>query len=308
MAIKSILVTGSSGTIGTRLCEKLLASGYQLTGFDLRPNKWIEEVDGLTVIGDLLNVSTLERLHGDFDLIIHLAANARVYDTVVDPSLAKDNVDMVFHILEFARRKKIPKIVFASSREVYGDAVLSPTPESAAHERICKSPYAASKIAGEALVQAYNRCFGVSYIVLRFSNVYGMYDESDRVVPLFIRLTKSHKSLIVFGKDKLLDFTYIDDTVSGILKCIERFDKVKNDTFNIASGTGISISEAARLIKVYSHARNKIVVKGSRTGEVVKFVGDISKACRRLGFEPRTEIREGLERTVNWYSTHLCSL
>lgn len=86
------------------------------------------------------------------------------------------------------------------------------------------------KIGGEALIHAYKQCYDIDFIILRFSNVYGKYDETDRVVPLLIKLTKEGKDLIVYGKDKVLDFTYIDDTINGMMRCIEKFEEVKNDT------------------------------------------------------------------------------
>lgn len=307
MGIKKILVTGSSSTIGTRLCEKLLEENYAIIGVDLKPNKWNDRINELTLIGDLRNKQTLENLPKDIDLIIHLAANARVYNLVVDPSLARDNFEILFNTLEFCRKNDIKKLVFASSREVYGNSKQIVHSENEAYVRNCESPYTASKIGGEALVHAYHQCHGINFIIIRFSNVYGMYDDSDRVIPLFIRLTKENKDLVVYGKEKLLDFTYIDDAISGVLKCVENFDQVKNDVFNIASGEGISIIELAQLIQKYMGSKNKIVIKDSRTGEVMKFIADISKAKEKLGYEPKTTIDKGIRKSIIWYMERLYS-
>ena len=99
--IKNILVTGSSGTIGTALCESLLTQGYKITGVDIRHNKWNDQIDKLTIIGDLRKANFHTALKQDVDLIIHLAANARVYDLVERPKLARDNFLMVFNVLEY---------------------------------------------------------------------------------------------------------------------------------------------------------------------------------------------------------------
>ena len=233
---QKILVTGSSGTIGTRLCELLLKTGYNVLGTDIRSNPWNQTIDKLTIIADLCRKEDLGRLPADVDMVIHLAANARVYNLVVDPALARDNFEMLFNILEFCRRHSIPGFLFSSSREVYGNSDHAVHTETDASVLSCESPYTASKIGGEALVHAYHQCYGMDFIITRFSNVYGMYDTSDRVIPLFIRLTREDQDLVVYGKDKLLDFSYIDDTVAGIMRCIGKFPEVKNEVFNIASG------------------------------------------------------------------------
>lgn len=305
MAIKRILVTGSSGTIGTRLCEKLTEEGYNVVGVDLKHNKWNKNVDKITLIADLRDGRQIDRLPKDFDLVIHLAANARVYNLVVEPSLAMDNFLMLFNMLEFCRRNKVNKFMFASSREVYGNSKKDMHNEEEAYVKNCESPYTASKIGGEALINSYRQCYGINFVITRFSNVYGMYDESDRVVPLFIKLTKQNKDLIVFGKDKYLDFTYIDDTISGLMIIISNFDKIQNDVFNIAYGEGVSILDTAKIIQKELKSKNKIIIKDNRTGEVVRFVADITKAKRMLGFKPKVNITEGVRRSIEWYNKNI---
>jgi nucleoside-diphosphate-sugar epimerase len=305
MIIKKILVTGSSGTIGTRLCEKLLEENYEIIGIDKRSNKWNDKINRLTVIGNLRDKQTLEKLPKDVDLVIHLAANARVYNLVVDPSLARDNFEILFNTLEFCRKNKIKKFIFASSREVYGNSKQIVHTENEARVENCESPYSASKIGGEALVRSYQQCYAINFIIIRFSNVYGMHDDSDRVVPLFIKLTKENKDLVVYGKEKLLDFTYIDDAISGIMGCIKNFDQAQNNVFNIASGKGTSIIEPAQLIQRYMGGKSKIILKETRTGEVMKFIADISKAKEKLGYRPKTAIEEGIKKSIKWYMERL---
>jgi len=305
MKIKKILVTGSSGTIGTRLCEKLLEENYEIVGVDLKPNKWNDKINELTIIGDLRNKQTFENLPKNVDLVIHLAANARVYNLIVEPSLARDNFEILFNTLEFCRKKNIKRFVFASSREVYGNSKQVVYSENEAYVRNCESPYTASKIGGEALVHAYHQCYGINFIIIRFSNVYGIYDDSNRVIPLFIKLTKENKDLVVYGKEKLLDFTYIDDAISGVLRCAENFDQVKNETFNVSSSKAISIIELARLIQKYMNSKNKIVIKENRAGEVMKFIADISKAKKKFSYEPKITIDEGVRKSIQWYTERL---
>lgn len=305
MAIKKILVTGSSGTIGTRLCEKLLEKKYEVAGADIQACKWSKRVDGLTKRIDLLDKKAVEKLPRDIDLVIHLAANARVYDLVVEPERAIDNITMLFNTLEFCRKNGIKRFMFASSRETYGNSGQAVHSEEDAKIDFCESPYSASKVSGEAFVRSYRQCYGMDFIITRFSNVYGMYDESNRVIPLFIRLTDQGKGLVVFGKEKMLDFTYIDDTVDGLLRCVEKFESAKNDVYNLATGEGFTILRTAELIQKNMGKKTPIEIKENRTGEVVQFIADITKARKKLGFEPKVSFEEGLRKTVEWYKEFL---
>ncbi len=154
---------------------------------------------------------------------------------------------------------------------------------------------------GEALVEAYKRCYGIDCIIFRFSNVYGMYDDSVRVVPLFFRLARKNEPLTVFGKDKCLDFTYIDDTVSGIIASIDKWDDVKNDTYNLAFGDGTTILKLAEDVIKLTGSTSKIVMGKPRIGEVIRYVADISKAKKKIGFDPKTSFEEGIRKSVELY-------
>ena len=195
--------------------------------------------------------------------------------------------------------------MFASSREVYGNTDKGVLKEDNAEINNCESPYSASKILGETLVRAYQKCYGINFVLFRFSNVYGMYDESNRVVPLFIRMAKENKDLVVFGKEKMLDFTYIDDTIDGIIKSIENFDKLKNDVFNIAYGEGTTILKVAELIKEKLNPDLKIHIQDNRTGEVVKYTADISKFQQKTGYVPTINIEEGINKSIEWYEKNI---
>ena len=301
--MKKILITGSSGTIGTRLGEKLLNLGYEIIGVDWKKNKWHKNLEKRTIHLDLRNKNlVLKKLPKKVDLIIHLAANARVYELVKNPDLAIDNMITIYNILEYARINKIKNIIFASSREVYGNTKKAKHKEEDVKIENCESPYSASKISGEALIHSYHKCFGINYVIIRFSNVYGMYDESDRVIPLFIRKAIKNENFVVFGKDKILDFTYIDDAVEGVIKVIKRFNKVKNNIFNIATGKGTKILFVAQLIKKFLNSKSRIIIKQNRPGEVVKYIADISKAKKLLNYEPRTDIIEGIKKSIEWYN------
>ncbi|MBM3231192.1 NAD-dependent epimerase/dehydratase family protein [Candidatus Peregrinibacteria bacterium] len=301
-----ILVTGSSGTIGTRLCEKLKAEGHTVVGADWEPCKWNTDVEAIRVNIDLRDAVQIEAHSAQLkaDLIIHLAANARVYELVEHPDRALDNCLDTFNILEFARKNGIKKMMFASSRETYGNIHLpdgQKYDEGKAHFMTCESPYTASKIAGEAFFEAYRRCYGIETIIIRFSNVYGMYDDSVRVVPLFFREAKAGNTLKVFGRDKCLDFTYIDDAVQGVMKAIANWDKAKNSTYNLAYGEGTTILHLAERMKELLKSTSKIEIGNARTGEVTHYIADISKAKTTFGYNPQTPFDKGIELSVEWY-------
>jgi len=297
-----VLVTGSSGTIGTRLCEKLLEGGHAVSGIDRVPNKWVPEVQEITEVRDLLKVDAFEGTKADQDLVIHLAANARVYELVKNPSLAWENFTTLFRTLEWTRENSIPRLLFTSSRECYGNVREGKCAEDSVHIETCESPYTASKMGGEALVQAYGRCYSLKPVILRFSNVYGMYDDSDRVVPLFIRNMREGKPITIYGKEKSLDFTYIDDAIDGVMRIMERFDDVAGETFNISSGSATPLLDLAQLIQKILHSQSDVRIEENRTGEITFYEADISKAKEQLGFEPKTSLEEGIKKAVEWYT------
>ncbi len=300
--MKKILVTGSSGTIGTALCIELLKEGYDVIGVDIKPNEWDDEVDKRTIMSDLL-VSPLLGINfkGNFDLIIHLAANAKVHQSVKTPDLARDNFLITYNVLEFARMVNTP-VIFSSSREVYGDNIIT---FAKAEEDISPyklaSPYAATKVAAESLICAYKQAYKLDYLIFRLSNVYGKYDKSDRVIPTWLEAARNGNDLIVYGKQKAYDFTYIDDCVDAFMAAIARFESLKADTYNIAFGEAVKLTDLAAMIQEEMDAKGEVVIKANRVGELDYYRADIDWARRHLGFNPKVDIKEGIKKTVKWY-------
>lgn len=294
-----IMVTGSSGTIGTALCEALKECGIFFYAVDKRENLFNEELNKKTIIQDL-SCKNID-LPTDFNMCIHLAANARVYDLVVNPDLAKENFDILYNTLDFCRRNNVNRFIFASSREVYMTLDKDNCHEEDIDINHSPSPYAATKLAGELLIRSYTECYNIEHIILRFSNVYGKYDLSDRAIPLFISLASQNKDITIFGEKKKLDFTYIDDTIDGILRVVRNFDKNKNNSYNISFGRGILLSYLSKLIIKLLGSKSKIIYDNSRTGEVSSYVGNIDKAMHDFGFNPKIPIEEGVKNSINWY-------
>ncbi|MEM8531571.1 MAG: NAD-dependent epimerase/dehydratase family protein [Chloroflexota bacterium] len=305
-----VLITGSSGQIGTNLALHLLDQGYEVFGVDWRVNTW---TDRITTLLQDLSAPYRDFTHGigrvpypKCDIVVHLAANAKVHELVQYPHRALENITLTFNVLEYCRHNKLP-LIFASSREVYGDIRRYITEEQQADFSFTESPYSASKVAGEALVYSYARCYGVQYLVFRFSNVYGRYDNDiermERVIPLFIRTMSEDKPVTVFGKEKTLDFTYIDDCVGGIAAGIERLlvGKVTNQTINLAYGQGNSLVSMAEYIAAALGVPPQIKVEPSkRVGEVTHYIADISRAQELLEYQPQTPLKEGIQHAVAW--------
>ncbi len=303
-----ILVTGSSGQIGTNLALRLQADGHDVFGVDKRPNTWTD------AFPYLLQDLSMQHAELDFpaaDVVVHLAAHAKVHELVLHPKRALENAIITFDVLEYARQRGLP-IVFASSREVYGDVHrFDEYVEASADFAFTESTYSASKIAGEAFVYSYARCYGLPYLVFRFSNVYGRYDNDlhrmVRVLPLFThRLRRGEPITIYGGEEKTLDFTYVDDCVDGIVRGVEALGagELVNETINLAYGRGSSLVHAARLIAAELGVEPRMTLAPSLLGEVTHYVADLTKARSLLGYEPRVAIEEGISRSVAWFLDH----
>lgn len=301
----NVLITGSSGQIGTNLALVLLERGDGVVGIDNRANTWTDRFE--TVILDLVCAKADAFPDAkQFDVVVHLAANAKVYELVEHPQKAMDNVLMLFGALEYCRINALP-LVFSSSREVYGDIHRHVTDEDAADFVVAESPYSASKIAGEAFIYSYTQCYNLPFLVFRFSNVYGRYDNDierlERVIPLFIERIDRGQSITVYGKEKVLDFTYIDDCITGVLAGIDALvsRRVVGQTINLAYGLGNSLGDVVNIISLALRKEPKATYLPSRTGEVTRYVADIAKARSLLGYNPQVPLSSGLIRAVEWW-------
>ena len=246
-------------------------------------------------------------------MVIHLAANAKVHELVEAPHRALENIAITFNVLEYCRHTHTP-LIFSSSREVYGDIHRYITEEEHADFSFTESPYSASKISGEALIYAYARCYDLHYLVFRFSNVYGRFDcdleRMERVVPLFVRQLSEGQSVTIFGADKILDFTYVDDCVAGIVRGAERLvsGEVVNHTINLAYGEGNSLIRLAQLIARELGVVPRLQIEpAKRVGEVTHYVADLSRARELLGYEPSVDLEQGVRRAVNWWRDYQCA-
>jgi nucleoside-diphosphate-sugar epimerase len=307
-----VLVTGSSGQIGTNLALRLLADGHDVFGVDKRQNAWSDAFP--TLLQDLAGhypafpggIGGVE--YPEADVVVHLAAHAKVHQLVRQPHRALENAIMTFNVLEYCRQLGLP-LVFSSTREVYGDVHrFEEYAEEAADFAFTESPYSASKITSEAFIYSYARCYGLDYLVFRFSNVYGRFDNDlwrmDRVLPLFMHQLSRGEPITIFGGDeKVLDFTYVEDCVDGIARGVYALheDRLANQTINLAFGQGNTLVRAAELIAADLGVEPQITIAPSLLGEVTHYVADISKARDLLGWQPHTSLADGIPKSVAWF-------
>lgn len=313
----SVLVTGGAGFIGSATVKELLLRGYDVSVYDSRPD--IDSLNDLmeavkVINGDIRDFKKLSQAISSAEGVIHLAAVSRVIWGFENPLECVDvNVKGTANVLEAARRaKKRPWVIFGSSREIYGEPEALPVPESAPKSGI--NVYGVTKISGESLCERYHKNYGLNIGVLRFSNVYGgIFDILDRVIPKFIIRSLQGNAVVIQGGEQLFDFTYITDTADGIMKMVKKLsnsntsEKKYFDDFHVLTGRPTSLQDVVSLIQKNLDRDIKVAYDSPRHYDVQKFYGDPSKARDLLGFSAKTDIEEGIKRTVALFEERIKS-
>ena len=255
------------------------------------------------MVGDIRNFEECNRACRDVDIVVHLAASTGVAPSVDNPHFdMESNVVGTLNMLEAARGAGVGKFIFASSGAPLGDVEM-PIHEGRAPRPV--SPYGASKLAGEGYCSAYYRTFGLHTAALRFSNVYGPRStHKSSVVHKFIKEALSGKTLDVYGDgDQTRDFIYVDDLVKTIILAAKT--EIGGEVFQIATNLETTVNEISLLIKELVEKNTDIQVEivhsEFRKGDVKRNYSDISKAKKFLGFSPKVDLKEGLEKTLNWF-------
>lgn len=288
-----ILITGSAGLIGAALRQALVAAGHRVDGLDLRAHG--------AETGDVRDRAHLGAAVQDCDGVVHLAAVSRVVWAERDPSLCwNTNVRGIANVITAAERQASPPwLVFASSREVYGEAQTLPVTECASLHPV--NVYARSKVEGELLVAAAARR-GLRTSIVRLSNVYGRTaDHADRVIPAFARAAARGDAMRVEGSDNVFDFTHVDDVVLGLLRIVERLVPDRAATLppiHFATGQALSLGQLAALANELGGGRSRILSASPRRFDVAKFYGCWSRAHALLGWTPRISVAIGLAQLI----------
>ncbi len=289
-----ILITGSSGFIGSSLKSFLEEKGIEVICYDLKDNPPNDVRDSLNLKSKMKKV----------DGIVHLAAVSRVKWAYENPkSCVEINIGGTANILEVAcklQKNKRPWVIFGSSREIFGEAKILPVTEETPKNPI--NIYGIAKVAGEEFCKIYSKESALNIRVLRFSNSYtGKNHQLDRVIPKFRLRAAKNKDLVIYGiGEEIFDFTYISDAIQGIWDCIREIEKSEQlyDDFNIVTGNGTSLKELAEIIIKEMKSKSKIKYASARTYDVKKFYGDPKKAKKVLHFSPNIELCKGIRLAI----------
>jgi len=311
----NFLVTGGAGFIGSHVCERLLRDGHRVWAFDdlndfydpqiKRQN--LREIQALArpfefIPGDITDAAALDELFSSvkFDQIIHLAARAGVRPSLEQPALyQRVNVEGTVNLLEAARKSGVKKITLASSSSVYGVNAKVPFSESDPVFSAI-SPYAASKLACEALGHAYHHIYQMDVAALRFFTVYGPRQRPDLAIHKFTKLIDAGRPIPVFGDGRTArDHTHISDIVEGVIACTRQ--EFGFEIFNLGESETVELSRLIGLIEAALGKKAVIDHQPMQPGDVPITFADISKARARLGYQPKVKIEQGIKLFAEWY-------
>jgi UDP-glucuronate 4-epimerase len=311
----NFLVTGGAGFIGSHVCERLLRDGHSVWAFDdLNPfydpqfkQHNLREIQSLArpfefVHGDITNAAALAEIFSSvkFDQVIHLAARAGVRPSLADPALyQRVNVEGTVNVLEAARKNGVKKIVIASSSSVYG--LNSKVPFSESDPVVSAiSPYAASKLACEALGHVYHHIYKMDVTMLRFFTVYGPRQRPDLAIYKFAKLISAGKPIPVFGDGSAArDYTFVSDTIDGVIAATK--NEFGFEIFNLGESETISLSRMIELLETALGKKAVIDRQPLQAGDVPITFADISKARTKLGYNPQMKFENGIKLFGDWF-------
>ena len=315
---RNILVTGGAGFIGSHLVERLLSEGrWNVTVIDDFNDFYAPEVkranigahlgraDFHLIEADIRDRAALERAFtgaaAPFAAIVHLAARAGVRPSLLEPVLyAETNITGTLNLLELARAYGTRQFVFGSSSSVYGINAKVPFSEDDPIRQPI-SPYAATKAAGELLCHTYTHLYGIRAVCLRFFTVYGARQRPDLAIHKFARLISAGRAIPVFGDGSTRrDYTYIDDIIAGVRAAID-YAESDYEVINLGESRSVELRELIALLEKALGRTAVIDPQPAQPGDVPLTFADVTKARRLLGYDPRTEIEEGIRRFVEWF-------
>ncbi len=307
------LVTGGAGFIGSHVAQDLLARGDTVVVLDNFNDYYDPKIkhnnikrirhDNLTVIeGDLRDVVLINQIFAEHDIthVAHLAARANVRASMEQTQLYMDvNVTGSMNIFEASKAHNVQQVVFASTSSVYGKTEILPFVETDTADHPLAA-YPASKRAAEILAHTYNHLNGMNITCVRFFNVYGPAGRPDMMPMLLMHATQSGKQMKLFnGGDISRDWTYIDDTVDGVIAALDT--PLGYEVINLGVGNPIKLIDFVEIIEEVSGKEiNKISVETPPSDPPITYCNN-QKARDLLGFEPKISVQEGLYKTWEWY-------
>ncbi len=314
--MKTYLVTGAAGFIGSKVAEQLLDSGNAVVGvdnlndaYDVRLKQWrlaqLESRAGFTLVqADIADISAVGRLFEtrDYAAVINLAARAGVRQSVENPQVYIDtNITGTLNLLRQAAAREVPKFVLASTSSLYGGENPRPYSEALNTDRPL-SPYASSKKAAEALCYTYHYLFGLDVTVFRYFTVYGPAGRPDMSLFRFVQWISEGRPVLVYGDgSQERDFTYVDDVARGTIAGLR---PLGYEIINLGSDEPVVLSDAIKLVEEYTGKSAHLVTKPRHPADVQATWADIGKAERMLDWRPQTDFRTGVRNLVDWYNSH----
>ena len=306
---KRIMVTGGAGFIGANLVRLLKQKSHDVVVLDslsIGSKSYLHGLDVELYEKDILNPEDLCSCFTDIDAVIHLAAYGNVVDSIRSPTENfRVNAQGTLNVLEAARSAQVKKFVLASTGGALMGNAPPPVDESSVPQPI--SPYGASKLASEGYCSAFSASYGMDTVCCRFGNVYGAFSAHKKgVITRYIKQISNGEAVTIYGDgDSMRDYIYVDDLCRGIYLALST-DTGAFNIFHLATGKGTRISELAEMIySFFPKLSHQIHNEPARTGEVGKNFANYTKAMDMLGFEPEVSLRDGLEKTIDWYREHV---
>ena len=316
--MRSILITGGAGFIGSHLVDRLLSEGdWRITVIDdfndfydpaiKRANieQHLANPNFSLIEADIRDFYSLHEVFNEqeFDCIVHLAARAGVRPSLTEPRLyVETNINGTVNLLELARAHSVKQFVFGSSSSVYGENEKVPFSED---DPIFKpiSPYAATKAAGELICHTYAHLHDLRIVCLRFFTVYGARQRPDLAIHKFAKLISAGQPIPVFGDGTTRrDYTYIDDIISGVRAAID-YNQSSYEVINLGESRTVELRELISLLESALGKTAQIDRQPTQPGDVPQTFADISKARALLGYDPQTQIEDGITKFVAWFQS-----
>jgi len=313
-----VLVTGAGGFIGSHLCERLVREGASVRAFihynsqnhwgnlELLQGKLLNRME--IVRGDLVDPFSIEGAVRGCEVVFHLGSLIAIpYSYVAPWQYVSTNVQGTLNVLEACRKKGVEKLIHTSTSEVYGTALYTPMDER--HPLQAQSPYSASKIAADKMVESYYRSFDLPVAVVRPFNTYGPRQSARAVIPTIISQALKKDQILLGSLSPVRDLTFVEDTVGGFV-AVAGSGECTGEVVNLGSGKGIEIGAlAGRILEIMGLEQVPVVSEEARTrpktSEVYELISDNQKALKLCGWKPEVGLRKGLEKTISWIETHV---
>jgi NAD dependent epimerase/dehydratase len=313
MVKKYALVTGADGFIGSHLVELLLAQGYQVKALaqynSFNHWGWLEDVassDNLEIIsGDIRDPHFCRHITKNIDIVFHLAALIAIpYSYIAPQSYVETNVTGTLNICQACLDNNVSRVIHTSTSEVYGTAQYVPIDEK--HPLQAQSPYSASKIGADAMAMSFFNAFDLPLTIARPFNTYGPRQSARAVIPTIISQIANNATEIKLGDvSPTRDFNFVSDTCHGFL-ALAQSDASIGETLNLGSNFEVSVGDTLNMIKEIMQSDVKFSVDEQRLrpdkSEVFRLWCDNSKMKKLTGHHPRVDLRQGLEKTINWFT------